>query len=71
LKREAIELMRCSPGAKKETLVELGLTSPTYYRWQQRIGDVGPRSRHCWRNKNEAGKTSTAAAQNGQNEPHY
>jgi len=39
-----IELVRRSPVAKKETLLELGLSASTYYRWQRRYrceGEAG------------------------------
>jgi putative transposase len=35
-KREVIELVRRSPVTKKETLLELGLSPSTFYRWQRR-----------------------------------
>ena len=40
-KREVIELVRRSPGTKKETLRELGLSASTFYRWQQRYRSKG------------------------------
>lgn len=40
-KREVIELVRRSPVAKKETLVELGLAASTFYRWQRRYRSEG------------------------------
>ena len=43
-KREVIELVRRSPVSKKETLLELGLSTSTFYRWQRRYrieGEAG------------------------------
>ena len=40
-KREVIELVRRSPATKKETLLELGLSASTYYRWQRRYRGQG------------------------------
>ena len=40
-KREVIELVRRSPVEKKQTLLELGLSASTYYRWQQRYREQG------------------------------
>jgi putative transposase len=40
-KREMIELVRRSPVPKKETLLELGLSASTYYRWQRRYRESG------------------------------
>jgi transposase-like protein len=36
-KREVIELVRRSPVTKKETLLELGMSPSTFYRWQRRF----------------------------------
>ncbi len=40
-KRAVIELVRRSPVPKKETLMELGLSASTYYRWQRRYREAG------------------------------
>ena len=40
-KREVIELVRRSPVTKKETLLELGLSTSTFYRWQRRYRSEG------------------------------
>lgn len=40
-KREVIELVRRSPVSKKKTLLELGLSASTYYRWQRRYREAG------------------------------
>jgi putative transposase len=40
-KREVIELVRRSPVTKKETLLELGLSRSTFYRWQHRYRSEG------------------------------
>ncbi len=40
-KREVIELVRRSPVEKKQTLLELGLSASTYYRWQRRYREQG------------------------------
>jgi RNA-directed DNA polymerase len=40
-KRELIELVRRSPQPKRTTIVELGLSRSTFYRWQRRYREQG------------------------------
>lgn len=40
-KGEVIELVRRSPVEKKQTLLELGLSASTYYRWQRWYREQG------------------------------
>jgi len=55
-KHAVIELVRRAPGAKRQTLAELGLAASTYYRWQRRwrqggvvgLQDQRPRPDTVW-----------------------
>lgn len=40
-KQAVLDLVRRAPGAKRQTLAELGLAASTYYRWQQRWREQG------------------------------